>query len=48
MVDRRLNTDDHDGPVRTATFPSMAAFMDRLELAQGSYVILREDAAEGE
>jgi hypothetical protein len=46
MADARLKTDDHDGPVRTATFQSMAAFMARYELARGSYVILREPPPE--
>ena len=28
MLDGRLRTDDHDGPVKTATFESLAAFME--------------------
>jgi hypothetical protein len=42
MVDDRLHTDDHDGAIRTATFASMAAFLEKFSLSRSAYVIQRE------
>jgi hypothetical protein len=45
IVDERLKTDDQHGGLRTATYHSMAAFMESFGLAKASYVIIREGAA---
>ncbi len=38
MVDPRLRTDDHKGPVRTATYESLAQFLASHDLLQTAYV----------
>lgn len=42
MFDSRLKTDDQRGPIVTATYESMAAFMKENGLLQESYVIQRQ------
>lgn len=39
MVDGRLKTDDQSGPIRTATYESMAAFMRDNGLLQAAYTV---------
>ncbi len=39
MVDGRLKTDDQSGPIRTATYESMAAFMRANGLLQAAYAL---------
>jgi hypothetical protein len=39
IADKRLRTDDQHGPIRTATFESLAAFMKDNNLLQESYVL---------
>jgi hypothetical protein len=39
IADSRLRTDDQSGPIRTATYESMAAFMDRNGLLQTAYTL---------
>jgi hypothetical protein len=41
MADPRLKTDDQRGPIRTATYESIAAFMEKNGLLQESYVLNR-------
>ncbi|UDF02892.1 DUF2145 domain-containing protein [Asticcacaulis sp. AND118] len=41
MADARLRTDDHPGPIRTATYESLSAFMLERGLASEAYVIKR-------
>jgi hypothetical protein len=41
MTDPRLKTDDHRGPIRTATYESISAFMAQNGLLQESYVLNR-------
>ena len=38
IADKRLRTDDQSGPIRTATYESLAAFMKDNDLLQESYV----------
>jgi len=42
MADPRLRTDDHPGPIRTATYESLSAFMLTYGLASDAYVIRRK------
>jgi hypothetical protein len=42
MADERLRTDDQDGAIQTATYGSMAGFMEEYGLSKASYVILRD------
>jgi hypothetical protein len=37
IADSRLKTDDQSGPIRTATYESMSAFMDKNSLLQAAY-----------
>jgi hypothetical protein len=39
IADSRLRTDDQKGPIRTATYESMSAFMDRNGLLQAAYTL---------
>ena len=41
MVDKRIKTDDQSGPVRTATYESMAGFMRQNGLLETAYIIER-------
>jgi len=41
LADSRLKTDDHKGPIRTATYESIAAFMTQHKLLQQAYVLNR-------
>ncbi|WP_300530036.1 DUF2145 domain-containing protein [Maricaulis sp.] len=47
-VDDRIRLDDHDGPIRTATFASMGDFMTRFNLASDVYELKADflDASE--
>jgi hypothetical protein len=48
MVDARLRIDDQSGPIRTATYESMAAFMRDSALLEAAYsVSFRREAAAG-
>ena len=39
LVDGRLKTDDQSGPIRTATYESMAGFMKANGLLQSAYTV---------
>lgn len=41
MTDVRVKTDDHRGRIATATYESMAEFMQRMQLLQTNYVLQR-------
>lgn len=42
IADKRIRTDDHDGPIRTSTYESMAAFMKGNGLLQDAYTFVRK------
>ena len=41
LVDRRIKTDDQSGPIRTATYESMAAFLRENGLLETAYILTR-------
>ena len=41
LVDKRLKTDDQDGPIRTATYESMAEFLRANGLLEAAYFVTR-------
>jgi hypothetical protein len=39
IADSRLRTDDQNGPIRTATYESMSAFMEKNGLLEAAYTL---------